>query len=175
MSDVSFRVALRVTKSPAKVHERFATAIARGLNEGGDKVRTQFQRGLWRQTGVKQYKSITSRVSTIRAHAGGLAYQIVGHGKGMPIREFTVASAAGHVLATPWRTPHLFARSFFIRGNMSAPRARLGPLHSSPVRSLYGPSIPKEMMKGAMPALFLFAAAEFVPPAIMKHLAKAVG
>ena len=175
MTDVGFRVALDVVKAPRDVTRRFQDALARGLNEGGDRVRTQFQRGLWKQTGAKQYKSITSRVRNQRAHAGGLVYAIIGTGKGMPIKEFPVGLSGGHVLGMPWGTPHLFARSFGIQGRgVDGFRARLSSKRF-PIRKLYGPSVPKEMGRGAMPALFLFSAQEFVPPAIVKHLSKAMG
>jgi hypothetical protein len=177
MTDIAVKIRFanldRMEKSFATASAKFNRAIAQGLNEGGDRVRTQFQRGLWKQTGAKNYRSITSRVRTIRAHSGGLAYQIIGTGKGLPIKEFPVATAGGHVQAMPWGVAHLFKRSFFIRGSLALPRARLGPGHDAKVRSLYGPSIPKEMGHGGMPALFYSAAATYVPPAIVKRLARA--
>ncbi len=151
---------------------RIATAIARGLNEGGDLVRTRVQRTLKTQTNVKNYRSITSRVRTVRAFAGGLHYEIIASGKGIPIAEFPVAVTSKGVDAKTWGVDHLFQRSF--QETNGKLRARLG--HSRfPIRALYGPSLPKELGRGDVPGVFTSATAHFVPPAIVKHLARALG
>ena len=49
-----------------KMPKQISAAIARGLSEGGDKVRTKVQRALKEQTGVVRYASVTSRVRTKR-------------------------------------------------------------------------------------------------------------
>ena len=147
-------------------------AIARGLNEGGDLVRTRVQRALKVQTNVKNYRSITSRVRTVRAFAGGLRYEIVATGKGIPIAEFPVAVTSKGIDAKTWGVDHLFKRSFQeANGKM---RARLGSSRF-PIRALYGPSLPKELGRGDIPGVFASATAQFVPPAIAKHLARALG
>jgi len=51
----------------ARLRTRIPVAIAQGLNEGGDKVRTQVRRAMQEQTGLLRLKSITSRSSTARA------------------------------------------------------------------------------------------------------------
>lgn len=167
----------------AKAHARIEAAIARGLNEGGDKVRTRVQRGLKTQTNVKAYRSITSRMRSTRAFAegsrsegsvgGALTYSIIATGKGIPITEFPVTVTLKGVDAKSWGVDHLFKRSFKEKFK-GALRARLGPARH-PIRALYGPSLPKELGKGDIPTIFYASAAEFVPPAIVKHLAKALG
>ena len=147
-------------------------AIARGLNEGGDLVRTRVQRALKVQTSVKSYRSITSRVRTVRAFAGSLHYDIVASGKGIPIEEFPVAVTSKGIDAKTWGVDHLFKRSFAEANG--ALRARLGRSRF-PIRKLYGPSLPKELGRGDIPAVFASATAQFVPPAILKHLARALG
>jgi hypothetical protein len=154
-------------------------AIARGLNEGGDKVRTQVQHALWRQTGVKRYSSITSRVRTVRAFPGKLSYQIIATGKGMKISEFPLrvtSGPGGGVTANVWGIGHLFQRSFQIAGRAgdSGLRARLGPARK-PIRALYGPALPKEIGKAESAATFYATAAAVIPATIMKHLMKAAG
>lgn len=170
---IAFRVRMETTKGLKRFNQNFPTAIARGLNEGGDKVRTRVQRTLKQQTGVKAYKSITSRIKTKRAHAGGLSYQIIATGKGMPIKEFPVkASVHRPVTADVWAVAHTFERSFMTSAK-GLLRARRGASRM-PIRKLYGPALPKELGKGETPHAFYAAAAEYVPPAILKHLAKAL-
>jgi hypothetical protein len=157
-------------------------AIARGLNESGDKVRTRVQRGLKEQTNVKTYRSITSRMRMTRAFAersrgagsGGeaLCYSIIASGKGIPIGEFPLSVTSKGVDAKSWGVDHLFRRSFRekLTGKL---RARTGSSRF-PLRALYGPSLPNEFDKGAMPGLFYASVGEFVPPALLKHLARAL-
>lgn len=155
-------------------------AIARGLNEGGDKVRTRVQRELKEQTGVKAYSSITSRISTMRAFPEAarqegvgqraMAYQIVAHGKGIPIAEFPVSVTSKGVDAKTWGVDHLFKRSFQQK-KKGGLRARLTSSHE-PIRALYGPALPKELLKGAVVDVFRAATAEFVPGTILKHVAR---
>ena len=166
-------------------------AIREGLNQGGDKVATDVRKALWKQTGVKQYKSILSRTRTIKAVDGGVgafAYTIVGMGKGIPIKEFKVGvrtGAGGGVVANPWGVPHQFKRSFRSKsgrllarlpGTMSEWTDKSGKRHRrAALRGLYGPSIAKEIVQGAVPTVFLLSAASQVEPAIRARLVKALG
>jgi hypothetical protein len=155
-------------------------AIARGLNEGGDKVRTEVKRALWRQTGVRKYSSINSRTADsgkgfARAAPGRLAYQIIATGKGIPIAEFPVTNTGHGIDAKTWGVDHLFQRSFGIKGEgVAGFRARLTNKRF-PIRKLYGPSLSKELMKGEASATFHASSAAHVPPAILKQLMKALG
>ncbi len=184
---IAFRVEMR---SPGlqKLEGRIGVAIARGLNEGGNKVRTQVQRALKTQAGVTKYASITSRVRTAPAAAmmapksgigpvrpGRLSYAIIAMGPGIPIREFPVHVTAHGVDAKTWGVDHLFKRSFAMKGKpiATALRARLGEKRL-PIRRLYGPNLAKELGQGAALQAFTVSAAAFVPPAVMKHLLKAV-
>jgi hypothetical protein len=167
----------------ARLAARIDAAIARGLNEGGDKVRTRVQRGLKEQTGVKAYRSITSRMRSTRAFAEGsriagssgpaMTYAIIATGKGIPIAEFPVTVTLKGVDAKTWGVDHLFKRSFREKDTGKL-RARLGKSRF-PIRALYGPSLPKELGQGDIPAIFYAAVAEFVPGAVAKQVARALG
>ena len=169
MSVFEVKVDMTATKvNAAKIPQ----AIARGLNESGDLVRTRVQRALKGQTNVKSYRSITSRIRTVRAFAGSLHYDIVATGKGIPIEEFPVAVTGKGVDAKTWGVDHIFKRSF--QETSGKLRARLGSSRF-PIRALYGPSLPKELGRGEIPGVFASATAQFVPPAIIKYLARALG
>ena len=159
----------------SRIEAAIPRAIAQGLNEGGDKVRTQVMRTLWKQTGLTRYASVTSRVRTARAHEGGLSYQIVVPGKPpIPITEWPVTvrtGPGGGVDAKTWGVDHLFKRSFQEAGG--ALRARTTSKRF-PIRKLYGPSLAKELVseRGTVPTVFIATASAEVPRAILKRLAK---
>lgn len=158
--------------------KRVETAVARGLNEGGDLVRTQVRRALKEQTGVKAYRSITSRTEqagkgTNRAAPGRLTYAIYASRKPIPLGEFPVkvtVGPGGGVDGKTWGVDHLFKRSFVLHGKF---KARLGSARM-PIRTLLGPNLAKELTKDRSAAAFWSTTAEAVPPAVLKQLAKAL-
>lgn len=166
-----FDVKVEVLK-PKVDASRVPQAIARGLNEGGDLVRTRVQRTLKTQTNVKSYRSITSRVRTVRAFPGSLRYEILAKNRAIPLDEFKVTVTDKGVDATTWGVDHLFKRSFALSslGYM----ARTGSARF-PIRKLLGPNLAEELSRGDIPGVFATATGQFVPPAIVKHLVRALG
>ena len=177
MSAVAFRIDAsgfdRLARQVSAIQAAVPGAIALGLNDGGAKVRTQFQRALKQQTNVLDLKSISKRVQTIKAGPGSLSFILKVTGKGLPIREFPVQLTLRGVDAETWGVDHLFARSFGIPGTSGVGgfRARVGNSRYR-IRRLYGPSLPKEVSKGIVPSVFILTAGEFIPPAIMRQLAR---
>jgi len=156
-------------------------AIANGLNEGGDKVRTQVQRALKTQTGVKKYSSITSRMSDsgkgwARAAPGRLAYIIVATGKGIPIQEFPASLTTRGASAKSWGVAHLFKRSFGLHNSKDPSQFRARTTSKRfPIRKLYGPSLPKELVQGQSIETFERSAADIVPAMVIKRLGHVLG
>ncbi len=194
MSLVAVRISSDLGKTSAalaKLSGRVQLAIARGLNEGGDKVRTQVRRAMREQTGLVKLQSVTKRSSTIRAFpgaprsgigpvgVGSLAYQIVFRGKPstrpdeFPYRVKT--GPGGGVTVRMWGVDHKFKRSFQIAGHSGASglRMRLGG-ERFPVRGFDGPNLAKEAVKGRVAETFLALAPVVVPPIIGKHIARLV-
>ncbi|VTZ52501.1 conserved hypothetical protein [Methylocella tundrae] len=171
---------VKVISKAGRFETAIPLAIARGLNEGGDKVRTQVQRALKTQTGVTKYASITSRMQDsgrgyARAAPGKLAYQIIAKGKGIPIKEFPVKDTGHAIDARTWGVDHVFKRSFGMPGlGVDGFRARLTDKRL-PIRKLYGPSLPKELVKDKAAEVFIASAQGVVPAAVLKHLLKSVG
>ena len=156
-----------------RLSAKIPQAIARGLNEGGGKVRTKVQHALQRQTGLVKYRSVTSRIQTISASPTKLNYQIIAMGRpAIPIKEFRVKLGPHGVVAFPWAKEHDFKRSFLGNGRVSgAFMARTG-MKRFPVRRLFGPSLAKELDKDESAQAFNSGADTFVPLAIEKHLDK---
>ena len=166
-------------------------AIREGLNQGGDKVSTDVRKALWKQTGLSKYASVLRRTRTIKATdagSGSFTYVIAATGKGIPIKEFKVSvrkGPGGGVNAAPWNVPRQFQRSFALASG--GYRARLpggrtvsyvgkdGKAHRGyALRSLYGPSIAKEAMTGAIPTVFMLSVSAQVPPIILARMARAL-
>jgi hypothetical protein len=140
--------------------------LSRGLADGGNKVRTKVRRALQDQTGVVKYATIVSKVTSYRS---ALTYVITTTGKGLPIKEFKW-SVPGNVQAMPWNVSHLFARSFRtkVKGLL---RARTTSKRF-PIRALYGPSLPKELVKDKSLEAFEAGVRTDVTIAIAKRIAK---
>jgi hypothetical protein len=164
----------RMMRDLDRMQAMLPQAIARGLNEGGDKVRTQVQRALQKQTSLVRYSSVTSRVRTARAYPGGLFYSIVVSGSPpTKIGEFktrVTTGPGGGVTAIMWGAPHRFARSFQQkdRGGL---RARLGGPRF-PTRSFDGPNLAKEAIKDHAAEAFFRTTATVVGPIVEKAMMK---
>lgn len=142
--------------------QRFATTVdllpstfrveaRRGLADQGRKTTTIVRRTLKTQMNARRYGVVVQATSGF-VQSDGLGFQITGFGKGLPIREFNVRVTGRGVSATPWNKHHLFKRSFRSRitGRLVA---RLGK-DRLPIRSLYGPSVAKEIVKGETLAIW---------------------
>lgn len=172
-----------LTKGLERMQKQIPAAIARGLNEGGDKTRTQVQKALQKQTSVVRYTSVTSRVRTKRAFAGeggASAYEIIVSGKPTKMVEFktqVTKGPGGGVTAWMWNVAHKFKRSFEGSGKLSGQlkmRTFAGFKMRLPMRSFDGPNMAKEAVKDESAKAFYATAETAVPAAVMKHLAKAL-
>jgi hypothetical protein len=183
----------KLVKEVERLQKQIPAAVARGLNEGGDKVRTQVQRALKAQTGVVRYASVTSRVRTARAFPGqadlgssvkgsgvgeGMSYQIIVSGR-PPTRPFefkteVTKGPGGGVTVWMWGVPHKFKRSFEGTGKIAGQlkMRKIGP--HLPLRGFDGPNMAKEAVKGKSAEAFFAAAEAEVPAAVLKHLAKSL-
>ena len=154
-------------------------SISQGLNEGGDKVRTQVRRAMREQTSLMRLNSVIKRQATIRAFPGRLAYSILFKGKPHTRPdEFAYkvkTGPGGGVTVTMWGVAHRFQRSFQIAG-MSGSfglRARLSK-DRLPIRGFDGPNLAKEAAKedGLVATTFMSLSPILVPPTIEKRLAR---
>ena len=186
--EIDTRDLAKLTRLIDQMEKQFTLAIARGLNEGGNKVRTQVQRALKEQTGLLRYSSVTSRVRTARAFAVGeaksgigpargasLSYSIIVGGRSTKVYEFKTkvkTGPGGSVTAWLWGNPHQFKRSFQGSGTIAGQlRMRVGKEHL-PLHSFKGPSLAKEAVKDKSAAVFFATTEAAVAPAVLKHLGK---
>jgi hypothetical protein len=166
----------RLIRQLDRLQAKLPQAIARGLNEGGDKVRTQTQRALQKQTGLTRYASVTKRTRTARAFPGGLFYSIIVSGKPATkpseFRTRVTTGPGGGVTIWMWGVAHKFKRSFQqkLKGGL---RMRLDASRL-PVRGFDGPNLAKEAVKDKAAEAFFRATAAVVAPIVEKHLARAL-
>jgi hypothetical protein len=168
----------RLIRDLERVQAKLPQAIARGLNEGGDKVRTQVQRALQKQTSLVRYGSVTKRVRTARAFPGGLSYSIVVAGKPPTkpgeFRTRVTTGKGGGVTIWMWGVAHKFKRSFqsaWIGGGglrMRLDAARL------PLRGFDGPNLAKEAIKDETAKAFFDTTGAAVAPLVEKNLMRAL-
>jgi len=133
-------------------------AIRRAINWTGDKARTQVVRVLAKQTGAK-YGAVRRAMLTKRATYGRLAYRIVAFGGFMSLKDFSPRQRRDGVSAAPWGKRRIFVHAFIaptMGGHIFVREVhggkRVGRL---PVRQLFGPAIPREMMQGDTREMFL--------------------
>jgi hypothetical protein len=159
----------------ARLRTRIPVAIAQGLNEGGDKVRTQVRRAMQEQTGLLRLKSITSRSSTARAFPGELRYLMAFRKKQTHPDEFRVRvkrGAGGGVTVWMWGVAHSFPRSFQ-QAYKEGLRMRLGGARL-PIRGFDGPNLAKEAVKDKVAETFMREAESQVLPMIEKRIARVI-
>jgi len=165
----------RLIRQLERVQAKLPQAISRGVNEGGDKVRTQVQRALQRQTGLVRYGSVTKRVRTARAFPGALSYSIVVSSrpptKPAEFRTRVTMGKGGGVTIWMWGVAHKFKRSFqqAIKGGL---RMRLDSARL-PLRGFDGPNLAKEAVKDETAKAFFDTTAAVLAPIVEKNLARA--
>ena len=180
----------RMAKGLEAQQGKVRRAIAQGLNEGGDKVRTQVRRTMREQTGLLRLNSVTRRERGLRAFAtgpeaksgvgpprpGGLSYTIIYVGKPPTkpdeFRKSVTTGPGGGVTVWMWAVAHKFKRSFQQKFKGGLRMRTTGP--RLPIRSFDGPNLAKEAVKGQVATTFLEGAATIVPPIIEKRLARAL-
>jgi hypothetical protein len=166
----------RLVRDLDRIEKRLPQAIARGLNESGDKVRTQTQRALQKQTGLTRYASVTKRARTARAFPGALNYSILVSGKPATkpteFRTRVTTGPGGGVTIWLWNRAHKFKRSFQqkLKGGL---RMRLDASRL-PVRGFDGPNLAKEAVKDRTAEAFFRTAGAVVAPIVEKHLMRAL-
>jgi len=161
----------KLARDLSRIEKQIPQEIARGVNEGGDKVRTAVRHALQDQTSLLKYSSVVQRTRSTRAYGTAPVYTIYVAGTPTKITEFKTSAASGPgggVTAILWQKAHTFARSFQqkYRGGL---RARLGGTRL-PIRPLDGPNLAKEAVKDESAKTFLETANTVVTPIVMKRL-----
>lgn len=158
---------------------RRVAAARRALNHTGDKVFTAVRREVSKQVGLPQ-KTIVARgrLKPFRATGGNLTHIIRSSGRALSLSHFKPRQLAAGTKASPWGRRQMFKHAFMgPRPGVIAPRlgghvwVRKGSSRM-PIKFLYGPSIPKELVRDESAAAFARVSAEL--PARVEHEVKVI-
>jgi hypothetical protein len=142
----------RLAKAFAEVGKNIKPALAHAINRTGDKARTQVTRSLGKQMGLP-YGAVRKALVTIPASGDRLVYKIVAKGGYMSLKEFGAVQKPKGVQAAPWGKRRVFPHTFIVPSLGGHVFERVGRSRL-PIRKLWGPAVPKELVKDQSKAAF---------------------
>lgn len=145
-------------------------AYAAALNRTGDMTYTRVVKALAEQTGAAN-REVRKEVSKHRADAGTLTFTIKAHGGYWSLKRFKAKAAAKGVSASPWKVRRVFAGTFFGPGGHVYRRTSDERL---PIKKLWGPAIPNEMLKGTTAQVAEQTVAEVLPGRLQHEADRAI-
>ncbi|MFG1370707.1 phage tail protein [Xanthobacter oligotrophicus] len=148
-------------------------AVARALNRTVEKARTDVTRALVKQTGLK-FGTVRKATSLWRASAGSLTAEIRAKGGYTSLKEFSARQTKKGVSAAPWGRRQVFDHTFMVKRYGGHVYKREGK-DRFPLRKLYGPAIPVEMVKGASRDAFFRAVESELPKRLDHELGRVLG
>lgn len=154
--------------------------IALALNHTGDKTKTQVKRALAKQTGAK-VGVVDKALSSRKANVGSLVYEIRAKGPYMSLKEFSPRQGAAGTVASPWGKRQVFAGAFMGPRPGAIARRLGGHVFTRdgsgrlPIKKLFGPAIPVEMMRDTVPAAFEQTVSRELPPRLAHEMARLLG
>jgi hypothetical protein len=143
-------------------------AFSRALNSEGNKVRTQVRRALRQQTGAKA-GLINSETRTIRSSFANLSYTIEARGDYLGLSHFSPRQFGYGVRAKPWGRWQRFEGAFLVGSLANNAFVREGRARL-PIKKMFGPAIPKEMMRDATRDAF-----EAAQPEVLAEATRQIG
>lgn len=173
-------VMARFGKSLARLSAGNAHKVmARAMNYEGRKTFVLVKRVLRKQTSIPRpiiEKSTKFRQAGVRL-GGNLEVAIEGRGRELSLKRFGARQFKAGVKATVWGKRQFYRGTFINAGtyNSGQPVAyghvfhRLSP-RSLPIQKVFGPSVPKEMVKGETERAF-YSSAELIVNRVGKEIA----
>ena len=147
--------------------ERSADALKRAVNDAGNAARTQVVRTLGRQMGLP-YSKVRESL-TIRPAGREPVYEINSVGGYLSLQSFGAEQRRAGVSARPWGQRRVFRGTFMIR-SLGGQVFRRTTRARFPIVKLWGPAMPQEMVRGAVPGAFEAAVRERLPARLAHHL-----
>jgi hypothetical protein len=153
----------------------YATAPARStdimrvtLNDVGNAARTQVTRTLARQMGLP-VGTVRQGLTTKPAAPRSMDYEILSRGGYLSLRSFDAEQRRAGVSARPWGKRRIFRGTFAVR-SLGGQVFRRTTSARFPIVKLWGPAMPQEMVRGAVPTAFETAVRERLPARLAHHL-----
>jgi len=131
-------------------------AARRAVNKTGDKAFTRVKRAAAKQVGLTQKKLVElGAIRRRRANFDNLSYEIRSSGKALSLKHFKAKQFSFGVRAKPWGRTQKFYGAFINVGTWRSGVPfddghvyRRTTTKSFPVRRMFGPAIPEEMVRG---------------------------
>lgn len=141
---------------------RKRAALRRAVNHTGDKTFTVVRRVLAKEMGLTQADLQRRGLSKRKANDASLTYSIIGRGKHIPLKDFAARQGARGVSATPWGIRRMFKHTFIVASIGGNVFKRLGKKRL-PIEKLWGPAIPREMVREVTANAFQTTVAASLP------------
>ncbi|MDZ7883031.1 MAG: hypothetical protein U5N53_09000 [Mycobacterium sp.] len=155
-------------------------ALYNAINKLGDKLLTAVRRDVVAETGAK-YGRVMRAIKADRAHPNRLFYRIKASDRAMPLSDFARSLTPGrkNPRAAPWNKSRSFRGAFIIKFKSGATEIvkRIGRHNKNgKIKMLWGPIIPKEMIRPGNPSTNRIASAipAGLEPVLMHELTQAV-
>ena len=179
MDAVPLRVDFSRNLSPlfAQAGLKSVYAVARALDDVGAKTRTRVIRAVARQAGVPYGKARGVITSKTAMGAGAGEYSIIARDVTLSLKEFGPRRTAKGVSAAPWGKRRVFPHTFIGPNGHVFARVMHGDHRAArlPIHKLFGPAIPKEMVKDESEAVFYRVSESLLGAAIEKWLLRQIG
>lgn len=141
---------------------RKRAALRRAVNHTGDKTFTVVRRVLAKQMGLKQADLQRRGLSKRRANDASLTFTIIGRGKHIPLKDFAARPGVRGVSAAPWGIRRMFKSTFVVKTLGGNVFKRIGKKRL-PIEKLWGPAIPRELVREMTTAAFQSTVAANLP------------
>jgi hypothetical protein len=132
-----------------QVGKQTPLALSRALNWTGNKARTAASRKLAEQTGLR-YAKVRAELRTFPARPSDLEYSIGVSGRHIGLSEFGARQQKAGVSAQPWGKRRVFPHTFIV-GNLGGQVFVREGKSRLPIRKLWGPALPNELVKDEVP------------------------
>lgn len=136
--------------------------IPRSLNDVGDQVFTAVKRSVAQQTGATAGR-VAKALDKKRATPGVHVFKIVASDRFMSLKDFGPKQTKKGISSAPWKKRRVFPGTFFGPGGHVYKRTGKSRL---PIEKLYGPAIPREMIRDATAGVVLQIVNEKLPKRI---------
>lgn len=163
--------AIKRLGSEAKARSAYRMA----LNDTNKAIHTRVKRELSEQMGASQRDIVKhGGVKMIRAINSRLEASIVSKGGYMPLSDFKSRQVKRGVSAAPWTTRRIFPKTFIVRslGGNAFKRVSNKRL---PIEKLFGPAVPKEMVRDQSAKAFEEVSARMLPSEVARQITRLTG
>lgn len=147
-------------------------AYRMALNDTNRAIHTRVKKELSSQMGASQRDIVKhGGVRMIRAINSRLEASIVSKGGHMPLSDFKSRQGKKGVSAAPWNTRRIFPKTFIVRrlGGNVFKRVTNDRL---PIKKLWGPAVPKEMVRNQSAKAFELVSATMLPAEVRRQITR---